>query len=386
MRGANFAIAAGLMMCLGAASSALAQDCGPNWEPPFAVDPALYPFEHHCIKTAGGVIHYVDERATPEPRGTVLLVHGNPSWSFLYREVIAGLRAHGYRTIAPDLLGFGMSSKPDPNSFPYSPRSQAENLAQFIEALDLNEVTLVIHDWGGPIGLHAAGVSPERIDSLVVLNTWGWTLHESDRPLFHFLFDWVNYNVSNAEELLRTGSLPKSVGQSVAGLYGPPGSQPYLAVRNAYWGPFLNVSTGLPLSEDAIQPTNRLYHYIGLDPAFMEEVELAVQQLSDRPVAFVMCADDKWFGALRCNANANPTCPPPLECRRIDGIDWCVDAQGQRVYPALDRWVGLWSGQSVQRVDLRPGGGHFTAEYEAEAIVNAVLGLHVPVRNAMSER
>lgn len=365
---------------------ALGQDCGPNWQPPFDVDAALYPFEHHCIKTSGGVIHYIDETATPEPRGAVLLVHGNPSWSFLYRDVVLGLRGQGLRVIAPDLLGFGMSSKPDPAVFPYSPRSQAANLAEFIAALDLRDVTLVIHDWGGPIGLHAAGAEPERIDSLVVLNTWGWKLREEDRAYFHFLYDWASYNVEHTEELLRTGSLPRSVGQSIASIHAPPGTPEYRAIRNAYWGPFLDVATGRPLSEDAIQPTNRLYHYFHSDPEFMEEVELAVTHFTTLPAAYVFCADDKWFGALRCDNDAAPPCPPPLNCERMNNVDWCVDGAGQRVFPALERWVSLWRPEGVRLVDLRPGGGHFTAEYESQAVVDAVLLLQAAADDVQLRR
>src|SRR5688572_3562573 len=113
-------------------------------------------------------MHYVDEGAG-EP---ILFVHGTPTWSFEWRHVIRAL-APRWRCIAPDHLGFGLSDRP--RDFPYTPQAHAANLARFVDALDLGELTLVVHDYGGPIGLPLAVERPGLVTRLVVINSWMWS-------------------------------------------------------------------------------------------------------------------------------------------------------------------------------------------------------------------
>ena len=103
------------------------------------------------------------------------MVHGNPTWSFVYRKLSAGL-SDAYRCIAPDHIGFGQSDKP--YEWTYLPRDHAANLALLLESLDLQGITLVVQDWGGPIGLAYALDHPERIKRLVILNTWMWPVSD----------------------------------------------------------------------------------------------------------------------------------------------------------------------------------------------------------------
>jgi len=123
------------------------------------------------IEVAGESLrmHYLDEGSGE--RGVMLLVHGMPTWSYLYRRMIPALAAAGYRCIAPDHIGFGRSDKVLEDSW-YTIGRHTENLGQFAQALDLQAVTLVCQDWGGPIGLHQAVAMPERFDRLAILNTW----------------------------------------------------------------------------------------------------------------------------------------------------------------------------------------------------------------------
>lgn len=111
-------------------------------------------------------IHVVDEGAG-EP---VLLLHGEPTSSFLWRHVIPPLVDAGHRVIAPDLIGFGRSDKPEEIGW-YSYDRHVASIAQLVEELDLRGLTLVVHDWGGPIGLRVAVEHEERVDRLVILNT-----------------------------------------------------------------------------------------------------------------------------------------------------------------------------------------------------------------------
>jgi haloalkane dehalogenase len=131
------------------------------------VSPDLYPFEGRFLDRAGVRLHYLDEG-----RGeAVVMLHGNPTWSFFYRDLIRGLRDR-YRVIAPDHVGCGLSDKPGDDRYAYVLQSRVDDLDALLEHLGLGEgLTLVLHDWGGMIGMAWASRHPERIARLVVLNT-----------------------------------------------------------------------------------------------------------------------------------------------------------------------------------------------------------------------
>lgn len=131
------------------------------------LDKEMYPFESNPISLKHGSMHYVDE-GTGE---VILFVHGTPTWSFLYRDLIKTLSA-SYRCIAIDHIGFGLSEKPI--DFEGTPQAHAEHLSEFIEKMDLQNITIVVHDFGGPIGLSSAIADHERIKQVVMFNTWLW--------------------------------------------------------------------------------------------------------------------------------------------------------------------------------------------------------------------
>ncbi|UTW65445.1 alpha/beta fold hydrolase [bacterium SCSIO 12643] len=131
------------------------------------LDTTLYPFEHHFIQLETGKMHYVDQGSGE----VILFIHGTPTWSFLYRDFITSLSTK-YRCIAPDHIGFGLSEKPE--NFESTPQAHSKNLDEFIHKLNLKNMTLVVHDFGGPIGLSAAIQNNDRIKRVVLLNTWLW--------------------------------------------------------------------------------------------------------------------------------------------------------------------------------------------------------------------
>jgi len=133
------------------------------------VDRAAYPFTPRSFEVDGAHMHYVDEGDGPP----VLLVHGTTTWSFLYRDLIRTL-SRTYRCIAPDHLGYGLSDKPE--DVAYRPRDHARRLKALVEHLGLRDVALIVHDFGGPIGLAYALEQPRNIRALVLFNTWMWTL------------------------------------------------------------------------------------------------------------------------------------------------------------------------------------------------------------------
>ena len=136
----------------------------PRW-----LDKNEYPFQNHFYQTPIGKLHYVDE-GQGEP---IVFVHGNPGWSFEFRNIIKELSKTN-RCIAPDHIGFGLSDKP--TNWDYLPIHQAENLEKLVDSLNLSNITLVVNDWGGPIGLSYAIKYPEKIKKIIILNTWLWSV------------------------------------------------------------------------------------------------------------------------------------------------------------------------------------------------------------------
>lgn len=126
-----------------------------------------FPYEQETVEVEGLSMAYVDEGTGEE---TFLLVHGEPTWSYLYRHMIDPLAEHG-RVVAPDLVGFGRSEKPTEDAV-HTYDLHARTLTTFVEALDLDGVTVVGQDWGGPFGFHAATRLPERFSRLVAANTF----------------------------------------------------------------------------------------------------------------------------------------------------------------------------------------------------------------------
>lgn len=130
-------------------------------------------------------MHYVDEGPRDGP--VMLLLHGMPTWAYLYRDVIPVLVNAGYRCIAPDHLGFGRSDKPTDFNW-YTIARHVEVLTSLIKALDLKNITLVCQDWGGPTGLAQSVYMPERFERLCIMNTW---LHHTEYEYSAAIKNWI---------------------------------------------------------------------------------------------------------------------------------------------------------------------------------------------------
>jgi acyl-CoA synthetase (AMP-forming)/AMP-acid ligase II/pimeloyl-ACP methyl ester carboxylesterase len=137
----------------------------------------LYPFANHYLNLSGLRYHYLDEgRGDP-----LVMLHGNPTWSFYYRNLVLGLR-DAYRATVPDHIGCGLSDKPDDSRYDYSLQQHVADLEALLDHLQLREnLTLILHDWGGMIGMAFAHRHPERIKRLVVLNTAAFPLPPGKR-------------------------------------------------------------------------------------------------------------------------------------------------------------------------------------------------------------
>lgn len=135
--------------------------------PDFRPDSRLFPFQSRWFESTAGRLHYVDE-GQGHP---ILFLHGNPTWSFLYRGIVIRLR-DAFRCIAVDYPGFGLSDHPD--DYGYTPPEHAAAVEELVRALDLDGLTIMGQDWGGPIGMRVALDVSVRMRALVMGNTWYW--------------------------------------------------------------------------------------------------------------------------------------------------------------------------------------------------------------------
>ncbi len=244
-------------------------------ERPFEVPETLYPFTSRWQKVEDLPVHYVDEGEGP----TLLFLHGNPTWSFLYRDIIRDLR-NDFRCIALDYPGMGMSGKPRDHGrsdYGFTPAEHSRVVEGFVEALDLTEITLMVQDWGGPIGIGFATRRPERVARLVIGNTWAWPADERDMKMFSTLLGlgpgrWAVMGLNLFVERL----LPMGCEREI---------EP--AVMDAYRGPY-------PRWRDR-KPTAVFPRAIVKSRPFLTEVVQGLDGLLDKPVRIVWGKRDKAF-------------------------------------------------------------------------------------------
>lgn len=176
----------------------------PDW-----LSDSMYPFESRFFTTPDGHrMHFVDE-GEGEP---IVFVHGNPAWSFGYRHPIRKLRSR-FRCVAADHIGFGLSSRSNRRE-DHHPNSHATRFASLLDDLGLQDVTLVMGDWGGPIGLDFARRQPERVRRLVICNTWCWPVRNDPHfGLFSFLMSsWIGQHLIVRRNFFVNTLMPMAVG------------------------------------------------------------------------------------------------------------------------------------------------------------------------------
>lgn len=276
---------------------------------PFSVDPKEYPFKSHWFERNGVSMHYVDEgEGLP-----VVMCHGNPTWSYLYRNVIKPLRGQ-YRCIAYDLPGFGYSDHPA--NYGYTPQEQASWVeALIIEHLQLEHFILVMQDWGGPTGLRLATRYPQRIDGLVISSTWAWPASTIASAFSRFFGSKLGQYL-----ILQHNFFAKNLISMMLGKVATP------TLKAAYTAPFPTPESRLGT---AIFPAQ-----IRAAEDWLAQIERDLVKLADKPVEFVFGLKD-------------------VLSREAD----------------IDRWLGHFPHAGIQKVS---DAGHYTQEHCPECFVAAV--------------
>lgn len=262
-----------------------------------------FPYEAHTLEIDGLQLAYVDEGPAHAP--VVLMVHGMPTWSYLYRHMIARFVDAGFRCVVPDHIGFGRSDKvTDPDWYTIS--THANNLSRLIEELDLTEMTLVVQDWGGPIGLTQFANMPERFSRLVIMNTW---LHHDAYEYSPGILQWIEQNKAggifrdNVPERFNWGTLMAMSTQRVtpqnslmAHMTGgtPHYSRDALAIKNSYDAPFAG------LGEDGVTGPRRFplsipANGLNADNALTQKQHFGIVNSTSLPVHFVWGIKDNVF-------------------------------------------------------------------------------------------
>lgn len=240
---------------------------------PFPVPHELFPVTHRFLDLDRARIHYVDEGSGE----TILLLHGNPTWSFLYRKIIAGLKDE-FRCVALDFPGYGMSTAPA--GYRFTPREHSSMLERFVHKLGLSDLTLMVQDWGGPVGLGLAGRHPELVRRLIIGNTFAWPLTgELGARLFSAALGGSIGRVLNR----RFNLVPRVF--FARGLAQPVPSD----VLDLYFAPWRDPARRAPA---AIAPRQLI-----AAAGYLTEVEASLPRLAGRPALIVWGAKDFAFRA-----------------------------------------------------------------------------------------
>ena len=288
------------------------------------VDKSLYPFEGRYFARGKNRMHYLDEGQGP----TVVMVHGNPSWSFYYRNLVQGLKA-SHRCIVPDHIGCGLSDKPDDADYTYTLGNRIDDLEALLEEVaPTGPVTLVVHDWGGAIGMGWAGRHPDRVERIVLLNTGAFSNPKDQKIPFTL---WLARNTFVGTLLVR-GFNAFSVGATHMAV----GKRMGRAVRAGYRAPYDSWANRIA--------TLRFVQDIPLnpgDPAYNAIIEVGegLDRLQDKPI--LICWGEKDFVFdLTFLAEWQQRFPGAEVVRYPSGGHYVLEDEGADIIPRIQRFLG----------------------------------------------
>ena len=362
---------------------------------PFPIDEGEYPFRSCAFETGYGRMHFFDE-GPRDAKETLLLVHGNPTWSFLYRNIAKAMIARGHRVIAVDHLGMGMSDAPELIDFDYRPRSHSSVLEKFVVAMNLKNVTLVVQDWGGPIGLGVATRRPELFDRLLIMNTWAWSVDAQNPGDNHGLANWGSLAKSlyAQDPLFGCNTMLTVTADAIGKEVDPSGGTDFANVRDAYLRPAMDLTTRKPLTEKRCAAMSTMATSILGDNAYQAEVEGGLAALQGKPYTLLSGLKDQLFGALGCNPRAAVACPgaalcvcdpeydatnnacaaSPLGDPRVCKLDGAVIPQ------SLNQWTARLGAESLVARIAEPRAGHMVQEFASGQVVIDMLDQLLAVR------
>ncbi|MEV6319819.1 alpha/beta fold hydrolase [Nocardia sp. NPDC051787] len=240
----------------------------PSWVPD-----QLYPFTDHYLDLTEARVHYIDEGDGPP----LLMLHGNPTWSFLYRNIVIGLRDR-YRCIAVDYPGFGLSYAAP--GYRFTPAEHAGIVGQLVERLDLREITLMVQDWGGPIGFATATRHADRFTAFVIGNTWAWPKSDLGTQAFsRFLGGPIGGWLIRQRNFFVERIIPAGVRRTTLDD----------TVMNAYRGPFPTPGSR--------EPVHVFPREILASRDLLTDIERKLPTVTDRPALIVWGTKDVAFRA-----------------------------------------------------------------------------------------
>ncbi len=240
--------------------------------PPW-LDRGLFPFESRYVQVGDHRIHYVDEGRGP----TLLLVHGSPAWSFQYRSLIARLRST-YRCVAVDMPGFGLSEPPP--GFVLGLESLGRAIESFVKRLDLERITLAVHATGGPAAMGLAVREPDRIERLVIANSFAWPLRH--HPSLHLMARFVGSRLFGLAQV--HGRLLMRV----------------FAAKGRRVAPFSNAERAAllgPMTLSRRRGMQQLLRSLTREEAYLDELDRTLTRLRHVPALFTFGGHDKGYRA-----------------------------------------------------------------------------------------
>jgi len=242
-----------------------------------------WPYEPRFCSAAGFQQHYVDEGEGE----TIICLHGEPTWGYLYRNMIEPL-AKDYRVIVPDHMGFGKSETPTNRD--YTLKTHTENLSALIDDLELNSVTLVMQDWGGPIGTAFAIRNPEKVSRLVYMNTlagYGKVPKEITQIRDSEWFTWIGEGLETG----RTEAILRNAGSTVLSIMKRLGFSNTNVINDtwieAYSAPFPDYESSIGAYEFPIDA------YLGRIADYIIEAASGLESLTSKPAILIEGLDDK---------------------------------------------------------------------------------------------
>lgn len=247
------------------------------------VSESLYPFESHYHNLGGLRCHYLDEGESREGVEPVVMLHGNPTWSFYYRDLINNLRDR-HRVIVPDHIGCGYSEKPGDDRYEYSLRQRVDDVEALLGTLiPEGRLTLVLHDWGGMIGMGWAARHPERVHRIVLLNTSAF--HMPEKKKLPTSLWWVRNTAIAAFLVRRFNAFSRGAAWVCCTRSRLPKD-----VRDAYCAPYDNwanrIATLRFVQDIPLSPADRSYNVVS-------EIESKLELFAQTPV--LICWGDKDF-------------------------------------------------------------------------------------------